>query len=388
VGAIRPLIRAARDGAIFAGVGGVRTIEGVQRGYRAAEHHRRAGSVRPLEAAGLRAGWRQGAARPHFEASYPPKHWKWTEIEPLALQSAELVKPGPEAQRRTLGLSNPAARGATHTLSGAVQVVMPGEIAPSHRHTAAAIRFIIKGSGTITMVNGEPCPMSPGDLVLTPGWTWHGHVNQGDGPMIWMDSLDLPLVNFLRGMRQEEYPDELNPATVGVGNSEARYGNGFLQPAWEQPASPISPLLTFPWSKTEQALHELARHGSSPFDDVAFRYTNPSTGGHVLPTIGCWIQMLRPGVHTHAHRHTTSAVYHVFRGRGSTIVDGVRIDWEQGDFLSLPPWSWHEHVNRSGSEDAVLFSTTDAPVIEAINLFVAEPFEEGDGHQAVTASYA
>jgi gentisate 1,2-dioxygenase len=340
---------------------------------------------RAVAAAGLRAGFRAGEARPHFEESYPPRLWKWEQIEPLALQSTELVKPGPEAQRRVLSLSNPAARGATHTLTAAVQVVLPGEIAPSHRHTAAAIRFIIKGSGTITMVDGEPCPMHPGDLVLTPGWTWHGHVNQGDGPMIWMDSLDLPLVNFLRGMRQEEYPDELNPATKAVGDSEARYGAGFLQPAWERTASPISPLLCFPWSKTEPALHQMAQYGSSPFDDVAMRYTNPATGGHVLPTIGCWMQMLRPGVHTQAHRHTTSQVYHVFRGRGSTIVDGVRLDWEPGDFFSLPPWAWHEHLNRSESEEAILFSTTDAPVIEAINLYTEEPHP--DGQQQVTGEY-
>lgn len=121
---------------------------------------------------------------------------------------------------------------------------------------------------------------------------------------------------------------------------------------------------------------------------MAFRYTNPSTGGHVLPTIGCWIQMLRPGVHTKAHRHTTCGVYHVFRGSGSTIVDGVQIDWEQGDFFALPPWSWHEHVNRSATEEAVLFSTTDAPVIEAVNLYCEEPYGERDGRQVVTDQYA
>jgi len=340
-----------------------------------------------VEAAGLRAGFRY-EARPHMEAAYPPKHWRWAEIEPLALQSTELVKPGPEAQRRVLSLSNrPAGGSATHSLTGAVQVVMPGEIAPSHRHTAAAIRFIIKGTGTITMVDGEPCPMRPGDLVLTPGWTWHGHVNQGDGPMIWMDSLDLPLVNYLRGMRQEEYPDELNPATVAVGSSEARYGAGFLQPAWEQRTSPISPLLAFSWAKTEPALHELAKYGASPYDDVAFRYTNPATGGSVLPTIGCWIQMLRPGIHTKAHRHTSCAVYHVFKGRGSTIVDGVRIDWEEGDFIALPPFVWHEHLNRSETEEAVLFSTNDAPVIQSINLYTEEPYEKHGGYQPVKASY-
>ncbi|MEA2639630.1 MAG: gentisate 1,2-dioxygenase [Chloroflexota bacterium] len=324
------------------------------------------------------------------DLSYPVCHWRWVDIEGYAYRATELVKPGPNAERRVILLINPevGGLGATHTLTAAVQIVMPGEVAPSHRHTAAAIRFIIQGSATVTMVDGEPCEMHPGDLILTPGWTWHGHINQGDGPMIWMDSLDAPVVGALRAMRQEPYPDELHPATKPIGDSLARYGTGFLQPAWQQPTSPISPLLSFPWSKTEPALHDLARVGASPFDDVAFRYTNPATGRHVLPTIGCWIQMLRPGVHTQAHRHTTSAVYHVFRGRGSTIVNGVQIDWEQGDFIALPQWSWHEHINRSSTEEAILFSTTDAPVLEALNLYVEEPYTERDGHQMVTGSEA
>jgi gentisate 1,2-dioxygenase len=340
-----------------------------------------------IQTRGLDALWRQHQAG-RRDTSYPPRLWKWSEIERFAMRATELVEPGPDAARRVLTLENPASGGTTHTLTAAVQTVLPGEIAPSHRHTAAAIRFIIKGSGTVTMVDGEPCIMHPGDLILTPGWSWHGHINQGDGPMMWMDSLDVPIVSVLRAMRQEPYPDELNPATKPIGDSHARYGAGFLAPVWEHPSSPISPLLTFPWSRTEPALHELAKFDASPFDDVAFRYTNPANGRHVLPTIGCWIQMLRPGVHTRAHRHTTSAVYHAFRGRGSTIVNGVRVDWDQGDFLALPPWTWHEHVNRSDSEEAVLFSTTDAPIMEALNLYVEEPYAEGDGRQAVKSEYA
>lgn len=344
---------------------------------------------REIHAKGLDALWRRHQEG-RLPGSYPARQWRWADIEPFILRATELVTPGPDAMRRVLTLSNPdvGGGGATHTLTAAVQAVLPGEIAPSHRHTAAAIRFIIRGTSTITMVNGEPCAMTPGDLVLTPGWTWHGHVNQSDGPMIWMDSLDAPIVGMLRAMRQEPYPDELNPATKPVGDSHARYGTGFLRPAWERPTSPISPLLTFPWTQTEPALHELARFDASPFDDVAFQYTNPATGGHVLPTIGCWIQMLRPGSHTQAHRHTTSAVYHVFRGRGSTIVDGVQIDWEQGDFVALPPWSWHEHANRSSTEEAVLFSTSDSPILEALNLYVEEPYSERGGHQQVTAAYS
>ena len=337
----------------------------------------------------LDALWRAHAEGGPRDASYPPRLWKWSVIEPLTRRAMELVTPGPDAVRRVLTLNNPSTRGgATHTITGAVQVVLPGEIAPSHRHTAAAIRWIIKGSGTITMVDGEPCMMEPGDLVLTPGWTWHGHINQSDGPMVWMDSLDVPMVMTLKAMRQEPYPDELNPATKPIGDSEARYGAGYLQPVWEHSTSPISPLLRYPWARTEKSLHDLAKFDASPFDDVAFRYTNPATGKDVLPTIGCWIQMLRPGVHTKAHRHTTSALYQVYRGHGSTIVNGTQIDWEEGDFLALPPWSWHEHINGSSSDNAILFSTNDGPVFQSLNLYTEQAYPDNKGYQAVTGQYS
>ncbi len=162
-----------------------------------------------------------------------------------------------------------------------------------------------------------------------------------------------------------------------------------MRPVWERWSSPVSPLLSFPWTATEKALQHLARLGeASPFDDVAFEYTNPSTGGHVLPTVGCWIQMLRPGVHTQAHRKNTVAVYHVFRGRGSTVVDGVQLDWQEGDFFALPPNAWREHVNGSPSEEAVLFSTNDLPLYESINLYREDAYEEHGGRQPVVASYA
>jgi gentisate 1,2-dioxygenase len=163
------------------------------------------------------------------------------------------------------------------------------------------------------------------------------------------------------------------------GDSDARFGSGRLRPTG-LPSSPISPIFSYPWSEAEPALQRLAAVGAiDPFDDVSFDYTKPLTGGHVMPTIGCRIQMLRPGIHTKAHRHAYTSVYHVFRGQGSTIVDGVRIPWKQGDFFTLPPFGWHEHHN-DGSAPAYLFSTIDAPVIDALGLSREDAYP-GDGHQ-------
>ncbi len=347
-----------------------------------------------LEGRRLDALWRRvrGEERPSGRpAPYPPCRWRWTDVRPMMDRAAELVRPGPDAHRRVLQLVNPGVgvgAGTTHTLSAAVQMVLPGEVAPSHRHTMAALRFILEGEAAVTIVDGEPCSMSPGDLVLTPGWAFHGHLNQSHGPMVWMDCLDRPLVHSLRAAASEPYPDELEPANRSLGDSYSRYGTGHLRPSWQRTSSAVSPLLAYPWEQTKRSLHELAGVDASPYDDVSLDYTNPATGGPVLPTIGCRIQMLRPGVHTQAHRHSASAVYHVFRGSGSTIVDGVRLDWEQGDFFALSPNCWHEHVNGSVSDEAILFSTNDGPVLDSLYLSYEEPFAERDGHQEVTGTYA
>jgi len=322
-------------------------------------------------------------------APYQPCRWRWDDIEPMIWRAGELVEPGPDAQRRVIQLRNPSLSpmgSATHTLTLAIQLVYPGEVAPSHRHTPTAIRFMLKGEPT-TLVDGEPITMHPGDLVLTPNWTWHGHYNQTNEPAIWIDNLDVPIVGALKAGIHEDFPEGLDPANKLPDESFRRYGSGHLRPARSTGAQLISPLHAYPWEQTYQALHELASVEADPFDDVALEYTNPTTGGHVLPTLACQIQMLRPGVHTKAHKHSTSAVFHVFKGSGHTIVDGVRMDWKQGDFFSLPPWCTHEHVNASNSDEVVLYSSTDQPVFEALGLFREYAHEQNGGRQEVVAQY-
>lgn len=317
-----------------------------------------------------------------------PWLWRWKELSALALRAGELVPIERGGERRVLALVNPGLEGkpwATHTLWGAVQILLPGETAPAHRHTPAAIRFILQGEGGFTTVEGDKCLMGRGDLVLTPPWTWHDHGSEGTEPVVWFDGLDLPLVHDLDAVFFEPYPEHVQPV-ARVNDAERRFGTGQLLPTWERRLGPASPLYNYKWRETRQALDRLARGETSPFDDVALEYTNPVTGGPVLPTLACRIQLLRPGVWTRCHRHASSAVYVVFEGSGESIIGGQRFLWERGDMFVTPPWAWHEHANPGGAE-AVLFSIHDTPVMEALGLYREEAYPAGDGHQPVTGTF-
>ena len=322
------------------------------------------------------------------ETKVRPYLWKWTDLRRLAQEAGQLVPIERGGERRVLGLVNPGLGGkyaATHTLWAAVQIVKPGEVAPCHRHTASAIRFIIDGDRTFTTVNGDKCMMSRGDLVLTPNWTWHDHGCESDQPMIWMDGLDLPLVGDLDGMFFEFYPTHKQP-TDFVNESERKFGGAQLQPTWERKEESYTPLLNYKWAPTYEALKKTGEGSASPYDDVCFEYINPNTGGSVLPTISCYVQMIRPGVHTKAHRQANSAVYHVFEGSGYSVINGQRFDWERGDFFVIPPWAWHEHVNEN-REETILFSIQDTPVMKSLGLYREEGYQENNGHQKIAETF-
>ncbi len=313
-----------------------------------------------------------------------PYLWRWAELAPLAQKAAELVPIERGGERRVLGLVNPGLKGkygATHTLWAGVQILFPGERAPAHRHSPAAIRFVMQGRGPYTTVDGDRCVMERGDLVLTPPWTWHDHGNDTDEPMYWMDGLDLPLVGDLAATFFEPFPQEQQPQT-GLNLSERRYGIGQLRPKGAKPLGPSSPLLNYKWEQTAQALYRLAEVEEDPFDGAVLEYINPYTGGPVLPTLSCQIQLLRPQVHTKAHRQVNSAVYYVFEGQGYSVIGGQRFDWTQGDFFVVPPWAWHEHANV-GEGEAILFSVQDTPVMVALGLYREEAYGESGGHQPV-----
>ena len=298
--------------------------------------------------------------------------WSWAEtLRPMMVKAYDVVDPR-KSERRNLVLMNPGLKRAatTHTLVAAIQGVLPGEIAPAHRHTAQALRFIIEGGGAFSTVNGEPCYMTPGDLVLTPKWYWHDHGNETDHPVIWLDVLDVPFVMGLNQWFFEPFPEEIQPHSR-PGNNMRLHRAGIVRPVGPRVYEGPSPLLVYPWDRVEAALAELAQVDTSD-GGVTVQYNNPHTGGHVLPTIGCYAHMLRPGGRTRPRRTNASAVLHVLRGRGYTIVGDQKLEWESGDVLAIPHWTWVQHENRSATEPAFMFSSQDVPVLEAFDLYREE----------------
>src|SRR3989442_386904 len=166
------------------------------------------------------------------------------------------------------------------------------------------------------------------------------------------------------------------------------HGHVSLRPTWVKERPLSSPLLLYPWEKTWQSLGELRDVAGDDYDGVALEYTHPQTGRALLPTMGCWVQMLRPGARLKAHRHTGSAVYYVVQGTGETIIDGSRFAWGRGDIVTLPSWALHEHANLSARDPAILFSIQDRPVLEALGLHREEAVTENGWHQAVTATFS
>lgn len=309
-------------------------------------------------------------------------HWKWADLEPLLDRLGRQLTLEPGGNRRTLRLHNPGLPyGTTHTFWASIQVILPGEIASNHRHTASAFRFIMKGSGATTTVNGERYAMNEGDLVLTPSMTWHDHEYHGSEPMIWLDVLDISLMKSMHATFFEGSRELQQPVNDVPDSSWRRYGSGLMSPPGAPPRGAVNPLLVYPRAMAEGALEAAAGLPADPFDDVVLEYRNPVDGGAAMTTMGMRLQKLRPGVHTRARRHTGSKLYHVVRGHGTTIVDGQPYDWSAGDFLAIRPWAWHEHVNR-GDAQALLFQVNDIPAMSALGYYFEEAHPDV-GHQVL-----
>jgi 1-hydroxy-2-naphthoate dioxygenase len=311
-----------------------------------------------------------GGPKPRGE----PFIWPWKTVHEKLLEACDVLEESFTA-RRSLLFNNPGlpTGGTTHTLLMGIQMIKPGEIAWAHRHTLSAIRFVVKGDGKVfTVVDGEKCPMEPNDLILTPQWTWHDHQNPTKESAVWVDVLDVP---FLLGLNQpfyEPYPGNKVQAVREKSSDHLQHRTGWVRPSWEDTKQRNIPL-RYRWKDIAPQLRVLADSPGSLYDGVALEYVNPITGGPTLATLSCWIQLLRPGERTKKHRHTSSAVYFVVGGNGTTIVNEKAMDWTKHDSFAVPNWAWHEHANRSKTEEAILFSVNDTPIVRAFHLYREEP---------------
>lgn len=303
-----------------------------------------------LAAAGLFGQWNADAVISTFTDGPPrggdPCLWKWDLVYGKLREACELF-PDSLRARRNLTFVNPGLprRGSTQTIIMGMQLVMPGEIAWGHRHTIAALRFTIDGGERLyTVVDGDKLTMESNDLILTPTWTWHDHHNDGERDGIWLDVLDVPLIMGLNQTFYEPLGDEVQP----VRHTE------------QLP-------FRYAWSDVYAALRSRPASQDSPYDGAVYRYEGPG-GGWTLPSLACYAQLLRPGVETKPHRHTSSAVYYVVAGLGATVVDGTVLEWSERDAFAVPNWARHHHVNRSRSDEAILFSVTDEPLLAALGL--------------------
>jgi gentisate 1,2-dioxygenase len=301
-----------------------------------------------------------------------PALWKYDAVRPYLMRAGEVIT-AEEAVRRVLILENPNLRGqsaVTQSLYAGLQLILPGEVAPSHRHTQSALRFIVEGSGAYTAVDGERTTMRPGDFIITPSWTWHDHGHEADGPVVWLDGLDIPMVRFFDAGFAQNDASKSQQMTRAEGTSLARYGHNMAPVRQAAPFGQTSPIFSYPYERSREALEQLER--SAPidaWDGVKLRYVNPLTGGWTMPTLGTFLQKLPAGFSGKGWRQTDGAVYSVVEGEGEIVISRgaqeTRYAFGPRDHFVVP--SWHT-ARLSSSKGCVLFSFSDRPVHQALGI--------------------
>lgn len=295
---------------------------------------------------------------PQPKSRCQPHLWQFEQAREWLLEAGGLIT-AREAERRVLILENPGMRGdskITTSLYAGLQLVLPGEVAPAHRHSQSALRFVLDGSGAHTSVNGERTNMEYGDFVITPPWAWHDHGNDSDAPMIWLDGLDIPLASFFDASFAEGYGEDEHPVARQTGDSMARYGANMLPVDFQQ-RELASPIFNYPYARSREALAAMQRQQEwDPCHGLKMRYVNPVDGGYAMPTIAPFLQLLPQAFQTAAYRSTDATVFVATEGSGRTTIDDQVFTWGPRDIFVAPSWKWIVHEADS---EAVLFSYSD-----------------------------
>jgi gentisate 1,2-dioxygenase len=305
-----------------------------------------------------------------------PTHWRYEDVRPYVMESGGIIA-AKEAERRVIILENPGLKGKsqiTNSLYAGLQLILPGEVAPAHRHVASALRFVVEGTGAYTAVDGEKTIMRPGDFVITPSWTWHDHGNESREPMVWMDGLDIPIVTLFDTSFAEPHNSDSQQLSRPTGDALARYGSG-LMPIGTKRTSRTSPIFNYPYMRTREALEQMKRAEEwDPAQGLRLGYVNPTDGGWAMPTIATFMQLLPRNFRGTRIRSTDGVIYAPVEGRGRTTVtdyDGKShaFAWGPRDVFVVPSWMWHRH---EASEDSTLFSFSDRAAQEKLGLFREE----------------
>jgi gentisate 1,2-dioxygenase len=310
----------------------------------------------------LRALLPPGQPRPAMK----PAHWAYAALRPLLLRAGELT-PIEKAERRVLVLSNPGhgadALQASAAMYLGMQLLLPGEWAPAHRHTPNAVRLVVEGEGAYTTVDGQKLPMSRGDLILTPTGLWHEHGHDGDAPVVWLDVLDLPLVHYLEasyhvdGPRQAVKPPADAPMASG------------LRPAPRFERTQVAvPMLRYPWTDARAALCTLAAQ-QPDLESVQVAYVNPETGGDAQAILGFSALMLRPGQRSTLPVRSPATVFHLIEGAATLQTDTAAFPLTQADTACVPGFSAATLANASADAPAFFFIADEAPLHRKLGLF-------------------
>jgi gentisate 1,2-dioxygenase len=310
----------------------------------------------------------------HGLVTQAPKHaavpalWAYEKVRPYLSEACELISTE-ESERRVLILENPGLPGQsriTQSLFCGLQVILPGEIAPAHRHVASALRFIVEGRDAYTAIEGERTMMQPGDFVITPSWTWHDHGNESDAPMVWIDGLDMHIVNLLGASFRENYPGKSHPSTRGEGSAMAEAGSNMLPIDYDR-RSLTSPIINYPYRVARDSLDRMSRlRDPDACHGFKMVYINPLNGGPAMPTLSTAMQLLPKGFRTEPYRSTAGTVFAVVEGSGAAIIDGERFPYGPKDIFVAPSWS---SLVIEAEAESVIFSYSDRVVQEKLDLF-------------------
>jgi len=314
---------------------------------------------------------------PSLRAVLPPKvptrqtqptHWAYSTLKPLLLQAGELT-PIEKAERRVLVLANPGhgleKMQASAAMYLGMQLLLPGELAPAHKHTPNAVRMVVEGEGAWTLVNGEKCPMSRGDLILTPTGLWHEHGHDGNGPVIWLDVLDLPLVYYTETSYHEEGPSQ----SVVAGQGVKAYARGGVVPTPVFGRSDKAyPMLRYPWADAKAALLSLAED-QPELEAVQVTYVNPETGKDVENILGFYALMLRPGQTLRLPARSPAQVFHQIEGSADVSVEDKAFTLVEADTCVVPGYTAATLKNRSATEPAFIFVADESPLHRKLGVY-------------------